>query len=71
MLQVQEFNLIQNETLEKKQKYELDFAKKGLNIKDNPKIDDKINLNFINFNEHIKEGEFIMDLSHLNSQQKQ
>lgn len=68
---IKEFNLIQNEKLEIEQKTEENLTNEELYLTNNPnKNGDKKNLIFINFNEHVKEEEFIMDLSHLNSQQK-
>lgn len=71
---IKEFNLIQNENLEVKQKLEKTLPNNPnmqLCLKNNLNEDRKrMNNNIINFNEHVIEKDFIMDLSHLNSQQK-
>lgn len=68
---IKEFNLIQNEHLEIKQKSGKIFTDEKLCFKNNPNENgEKNDLNFINFNEHVNEKEFIMDLSHLNSQKQ-
>ena len=65
---IKEFKLIQDENLKIRQKSQEKVIEQELHLtKEHP---DKKNLNFINFNENIKENEFLMDMSHLNSQQK-
>lgn len=68
---IKEFSLIQNENLEITQKIvELSSNENLHHKRKSYESEDKINGNFINFNEHVKEEEFTMDLSNLNSQQK-
>lgn len=63
--------MIQNENLEIDQKSEESFKKEEIHFKSNlNENEDKKNMNFINFKEHTKVKEFIMDLSHLNSEEK-
>lgn len=68
---IKEFNLIQNENLKISQKIEENSRSKKLHQGNNSnEVEDKTNLNIINFNEHVKEKEFTIDLSNLISQQK-
>lgn len=53
---IKEFNLIQNENLEIQQKSKINFTNEELYQKNNPnENENKKKLNFINFNEHVKE----------------
>ena len=64
---IKKFNLIQNENLEIKQKN----INKELHLENYSNEDeDKINCPLINFNEHIKDDNFLIDVSNLNCQQK-
>lgn len=63
---IKEFRLVQNENLEIIQKTKKNSTNGELDIKNTSKED----LYSINFNEHIKEEEFRMNMNNLNTQQK-
>lgn len=67
---IKEFNLIQDENLKITQKLKKSLTERELHMKTNIQENSDTKKYLINFNEHVKEKEFIMDLSHLDDQQK-
>lgn len=68
---IKEFKLIQDENLEITQKPQEKKTEGGQHFENYMKTStNKEDLNIVNFNEHVKDEEFNMDLSHLNNEQK-